>query len=100
MKLSILDISIIIAYLVLNVFLGLLLSKRASKNISNYFLGGNKIPWFILGVSNASGMFDITGTIWLVMLLFIYGLKSVFIPWAWPVFNQIFLMIFLCFIKV
>ncbi len=95
MKLSILDISIIIAYLVLNVFLGLLLSKRASKNISNYFLGGNKIPWFILGVSNASGMFDITGTIWLVMLLFIYGLKSVFIPWAWPIFNQIFLMVFL-----
>ncbi len=95
MKLSILDISIIVAYLVINVLLGLLLSKRASKNINNYFLGGNKIPWWILGISNASGMFDITGTIWLVMLLFIYGLKSVFIPWAWPIFNQIFLMIFL-----
>ena len=95
MKLSLLDISIIIVYLLLNVLLGLLLSKKASKNINNYFLGGNKIPWWILGISNASGMFDITGTIWLVMLLFIYGLKSIFIPWAWPMFNQIFLMIFL-----
>ena len=28
-------------------------------------------------------------------LLFIYGLKSVWIPWLWPVFNQIFMMIFL-----
>ena len=32
---------------------------------------------------------------WLVYLLFIYGLKSVWIPWLWPVFNQIFLMVYL-----
>jgi SSS family solute:Na+ symporter len=95
MTLSILDISIVVAYLILIVLLGLYISKRASKNINSYFLGGNKIPWWILGISNASGMFDITGTIWLVMLLFIYGLKSLFIPWAWPIFNQIFLMVFL-----
>jgi hypothetical protein len=46
-------------------------------------------------VSIASGMFDISGTMWLVYLLFIYGLKSIWIPWLWPVFNQIFLMVFL-----
>jgi Na+/proline symporter len=40
-------------------------------------------------------MFDIAGTMWLVYLLFIYGLKSIWIPWLWPVFNQIFLMVFL-----
>ncbi|MEJ2616786.1 MAG: sodium:solute symporter, partial [Ignavibacteriaceae bacterium] len=95
MTLSVLDISIIIAYLLLIVLLGIYISKKASSNIKNYFLGGNVIPWWILGVSNASGMFDITGTIWLVMLLFIYGLKSIFIPWVWPIFNQIFLMVFL-----
>ena len=95
MQLGLLDISIIIGYLIVIIFLGVLLSKKASKSIDNYFLGGNKIPWYILGVSNASGMFDITGTIWLVMLVFVYGLKSVFIPWAWPVFNQIFLMVYL-----
>jgi Na+/proline symporter len=49
----------------------------------------------MLGLSNASGMFDISGTMWMVGLLFIYGLKSVYIPWLWPSFNQIFLMIFL-----
>lgn len=95
MRLTLLDISIIVTYLLAIVVLGVLLSKKASKSIDNYFLGGNKIPWYILGVSNASGMFDITGTIWLVMLVFVYGVKSVFIPWAWPVFNQIFLMIYL-----
>lgn len=49
----------------------------------------------MLGLSNASGMFDISGTMWLVTLTFVYGLKSIWIPWLWPVFNQGFLMIFL-----
>lgn len=31
----------------------------------------------------------------MIYLLFIYGLKSIWIPWLWPVFNQVFLMIFL-----
>ena len=39
-------------------------------------------------------MFDISGTMWLVYVLFIYGLKSIWLPWVWPTFNQIFLMIF------
>ena len=95
MNLSVLDISIIIGYLIITIFIGYFLSGKASKSLKNYFLGGNKIPWYILGVSNASGMFDITGTMWTVTILFVYGLKSVFIPWLWPVWNQIFLMIFL-----
>jgi len=90
-----LDIGIIIAYLVVIVIAGLFLSRRAGKNIDSYFLGGKKIPWYILGVSNASGMFDITGTMWLVTLFFVYGVKSAWIPWVWPTFNQVFLFVYL-----
>jgi Na+/proline symporter len=63
--------------------------------MQNYFLGGNKMPWYMLGISNASGMFDISGTMLLVYWMFVYGLKSVWIPWLWPTFNQIFLMVYL-----
>jgi hypothetical protein len=45
----------------------------------------------MLGVSDASGMFDITGTMLMVYWLFVYGLKSIWLPFLWPVFNQIFL---------
>ena len=32
--------------------------------------------------------------------MYVYGLKSVFIPWLWPVFNQIFLMVYLsCWLR-
>ncbi len=89
------DLAIILAYLAVSVGLGYWVSSVASKNTKNYFLGGNKLPWYALGVSNASGMFDISGTMWLVYLLFVYGLKSIWVPWLWPVFNQIFLMVFL-----
>jgi len=89
------DIAIIVVYFAGIVWLGFFLSKKASKNLDAYFLGGNKIPWYYLGLSNASGMFDISGTMWTVSILFIYGLKSAWLPWLWPVWNQIFLMIFL-----
>ncbi|GAP67788.1 Na??? symporter [Bacteroidales bacterium 6E] len=95
MKLTGLDIAIILVYLFSTVFIGIILKKQAQKSKSNYLLGGNTLPWYMLGISNASGMFDISGTMWLVTLLFVYGLKSIWIPWLWPVFNQIFLMVFL-----
>ncbi|MEZ4829964.1 MAG: sodium:solute symporter family protein [Bacteroidia bacterium] len=95
MELHALDIGIIIGYLILTIAIGFYISKRASENMESYFLGGNSMPWYILGISNASGMFDITGTMWLVALVFVYGVKSIWIPWLWPVFNQIFLMVFL-----
>ena len=89
------DQAIIAGYIFATVGIGFWISKRASKNLKSYFLGGNSIPWYMLGLSNASGMFDISGTMWMVYLLFVYGLKSVWIPWLWPVFNQVFMMVFL-----
>lgn len=95
MTLSMLDISIILSYLLSTIFIGLYLKKRAERSKKDYMLGGNSLPWYMLGLSNASGMFDISGTMWLVTLLFVYGLKSAWVPWLWPVFNQVFLMVFL-----
>lgn len=58
-------------------------------------LGGKSLPWYKLGLSDASDMFDISGTMWMVSLCFTYGMKSIWIPWLWPVFNQVFLMMYL-----
>ena len=95
MALSFIDSAIIIIYLLGTLAIGFWISNKASKNMRSYFLGGNKLSWFTLGLSNASGQFDISGTMLMVSWLFIYGLKSVYVPWLWPAFNQVFLMIFL-----
>ena len=90
MGLEILDFIIILSYFILVLIVGFMLSTKARKNLDQYFLGGNKIKWYLLGLSNASGMFDISGVMWTVTILFIYGLKSAWIPWLWPVWNQVF----------
>lgn len=95
MTLHSVDILIIIGYMVSVVLVGLWVSKRAGKNINSYFLGENSIPYYLLGVANATGMFDVSGTMWMVTLLVLYGVKSIWIPWLWPCFNQIFLMVYL-----
>lgn len=95
MKIHLIDTVIILAYLLIVIIAGFLLSRKASKNMDSYFLGGKTVPWYILGISNTSGMFDISGTMWLVYMLFVYGLKGIWMPWMWPTFNQIFFMIYL-----
>ncbi|MGV3767562.1 MAG: sodium:solute symporter family protein [Chitinophagaceae bacterium] len=95
MKLQPIDLAIVVSYLVLMVMIGWLMRKRARVNKESYLMGGKKLPWYMLGLSDASDMFDISGTMWMVALCFVYGLKSIWIPWLWPVFNQVFNMMFL-----
>ncbi len=95
MKLQLIDISILVAYLLTMVLIGIYMRNKAKQNNESYLLGGKKLPWYMLGLSDASDMFDISGTMWMVALCFVYGLKSIWIPWLWPVFNQVFMMMFL-----
>ena len=95
MQLQAIDLAIIGTYLASTVVIGIYLRRRAAKNLRAYFQGSRELPWYMLGLSNASGMFDISGTMWLVTLCVAYGMKSIWIPWLWPVFNQIFLAVYL-----
>ncbi len=95
MKLQWIDIAILVIYLLSMLVVGWVLRKKARKNKENYLLGGKSLPWYLLGLSDASDMFDISGTMWMVALCFVYGMKSMWIPWLWPVFNQVFMMMFL-----
>src|SRR6201996_9637411 len=95
MKLHLVDILILLAYLATMIFIGFWLRKKARQNKLSYLMGGKSLPWYMLGLSDASDMFDISGTMWMVSLCFVYGMKSVWIPWLWPVFNQVFLMMYL-----
>ena len=62
MKLHTLDIAIIVGYFVVVLLIGLWVSRKGAKDLDSYFLGGKTLPWYMLGISDASGMFDISGT--------------------------------------
>ena len=75
------DVAVLAVYFAAMVWIGLAVVRRASKSLDHYFLAGNALPWYVLGASNASAMFDITGTMWLVYNVFVYGLKGIWLPW-------------------
>ena len=59
MKLTWLDISIVLLYLISMVTIGWVLRKKARTNKESYLMGSKSLPWYLLGLSDASDMFDI-----------------------------------------
>jgi len=77
--LGIMDYFIIVSYFLFLVGLGLYLSRKASKSIDEYFLGGRKLPWWALGVSGMGWSVDVTGTMLIVSLLYLFGPRGLLI---------------------
>ncbi len=73
------DYVLIIVYLLILISLGFYLRKRASKNLGNYFLGGNKLPWWAMGISGMVSFFDVSGTMVIVSFLYLLGPSGIFI---------------------
>ncbi len=57
MELTTLDWGIIIIFLVLIVGIGISYTKRASKDLESFFLGGRNMPWLLAGVSMVATTF-------------------------------------------
>jgi SSS family solute:Na+ symporter len=89
------DLAIIVCYLILMSLVGWWSAKKASRNAESYFLAGKSLPWWVIGVAHGSSGVDITGTMWFVMMLFIYGVKATWLLWVWPLFSVVFRMVYL-----
>lgn len=70
------DNIILIAYFVIILGIGLCISNRARKSLDGYFLGGKKLPWYILGISGMASFIDIAGTAFQVAFFFMLGAKG------------------------
>jgi len=89
------DISIIAFYILLLVWIGLWTKRRAARGVDAYFLGERRLPWWMLAMSGSSSYWDITGTMWIVSLICIMGMKAMWHQWIWgfplPVFFAFFM---------
>ena len=57
MKLTIIDWTVVAAYFLLNLLIGLYYKKRAGQNTSEYFLSGREAPWWLAGTSMVATTF-------------------------------------------
>jgi solute:Na+ symporter, SSS family len=57
MQLTVLDWAVIAAYFLFNIAIGLYYKSRASANISEFFLSGRNVPWWLAGTSMVATTF-------------------------------------------
>ncbi|MCH7558239.1 MAG: hypothetical protein IIB56_12400 [Planctomycetes bacterium] len=86
------DYAIILVYFAVVIGLGFWYQKRASKNLRAYFLGGKNIHWLALAMSGSVSNFDITGTMWIISILYVLGMKSMWHHWMWGVLMGAFFL--------
>ena len=77
------DYAVIAVYFVVVIGLGFWYQKRASRSLEAYFLGSKRMHWLALAMSGSVSNFDITGTMWIVSLLFVAGMRSMWNHWMW-----------------
>jgi len=57
MELSNIDLIIIFSFFIITLLIGVIVSKKAGKNSSEFFLSGRNMPWWLLGVSMVATTF-------------------------------------------
>jgi solute:Na+ symporter, SSS family len=70
-----LDYSIIVAYMVFALGVGIFFSKKASKDTESYFLGGRSLPWWMIGISMAATSFASDTPLWTTEVIRTDGLQ-------------------------
>jgi len=89
------DYGIIVLYFIVVIGLGFWYQKRASKNLESYFLGSRALHWLPLAMSGSVSNFDITGTMWIVSILFILKMRSMWHHWMWGVLMGAFFLAYM-----
>lgn len=79
--LSTLDWAIIGGYLLITLFIGLRFRAQAGKNISEFFLGGRRLPWYIAGISMVATTFAADTPILITELIYSNGIAGNWIWW-------------------
>jgi Na+/proline symporter len=78
-SLNFIDSSIIVIYLIITMGVGLIMTRKASQSLDNYYLGGRSLPWYMLGMAGMANWFDLTGTMIITSFLYMLGPKGLFI---------------------
>jgi len=77
------DPAIIVLYFASVIGIGFWYQRRAARDLDSYFLGGHRLHWWALAMSGSVSNFDITGTTWIVTLIYLFGMKSMWNHWMW-----------------
>ena len=82
-KLSTLDISLIVLFFSITLFIGIYVSKKSGKNSTEYFLSGRTMPWWLLGLSMVATTFSTDTPNFVTNVVRVNGVSG---NWSWWAF--------------
>jgi Na+/proline symporter len=77
---SAVDWLVVVAYMALTLAIGLVLSRRASRSLEEFFVGGRSIPWWLAGTSMAAITFNVDTPLYVSGLVIGRGIAG---NWEW-----------------
>lgn len=80
MHLDLFDWIIIALYLLLALFIGLRFRNQAGKSLSDFFLGGRSLPWYLAGISMVATTFAADTPLWVTEVIAQKGISG---NWLW-----------------
>lgn len=80
MGIELLDWAIIIAYLLLSIGIAFFVARQKSKNITDFFVAGRNLPWWLLGTSIAATWFATDAPLAVTALV---RSKGIYGNWLW-----------------
>ena len=92
---STIDITILAAYFVLMIGIGFWYSRKSAQGMRSYFLGDNESKWWMLAASGSSSHYSVNGTVWMISMLMVLGMKSWWTTLIWWMPSAVFLMMYM-----
>ena len=80
MILQTLDWIIIACYFALSLFIGFWYRKQAGKSLTDFFLGGRNMPWYVAGISMVATTFAADTPLWVTEVIAQHGISG---NWLW-----------------
>ena len=82
MQLSALDWVVIVGYFVINLAIGIFYYRRASSDVSEFFVSGRDVPWWLAGTSMVATTFGADTPLVVTGLVFQYGIAGNWLWWS------------------
>lgn len=88
------DWLIVLAYLVLTLWLGLYLSRKASGSLVDFFISGRSLPWWLAGTSMAATTFSVDTPLYIAGVVGTRGIAGNWEWWSFGVAHVVMIYVF------
>jgi solute:Na+ symporter, SSS family len=88
------DWIIVVAYMVATLMVGIILARRASGSMVDFFVGGRSLPWWLAGTSMAATTFSIDTPLYVAGVVGNRGIAGNWEWWSFGVAHVILIYIF------